>query len=67
MTFRSEENAVRTALVKCGSDRSKLWQAVTQIAAWCDPIEADLSTESELRERIKAIHKFASEAKEIGT
>lgn len=67
MTFRSEENAVRTALIKCGEDRSKLWQVVTQIAAWCDPIEADLSTESELRDRIKGIHQLASDAKEIGT
>lgn len=67
MSFRSEENAVRTALVKCGQDRSQLWQVVTTIAAWCDPVEADLSTEAELRERVKAVHKLASEAKEIGT
>lgn len=69
MTFRSEEVAVRTALVKCGQDRSQLWAAVTHIAAWSSPIileEEQVCTKEKLEERLQQIHQLASEAKEIG-
>ena len=57
--------AMQIGLMNCGEVRSKLRQALSTIAAWCDPVEADVSTEAELRERVKLVHQLAADMKDF--